>query len=65
MLGYNEWCDIYQEYVVIECAENGADRELDFNLEDELFKRYDEYVTNYKITGAQQDIDGIDPAFPN
>ena len=52
MLDYNEWCYIYQEHVVIECAENGADRELDFNLEDELFKRYDEYVANYEKTGV-------------
>tara|TARA_Y100000593_G_scaffold69730_1_gene128058 strand:+ start:307 stop:453 length:147 start_codon:yes stop_codon:yes gene_type:complete len=41
---YEEFINAFQEQIMIELAESGADRELDFNLEDELYYRYEEYI---------------------
>jgi hypothetical protein len=46
LLSYDEWLEEHQSDINIELAETGADRELDFNLEIELEKRYDIYVDN-------------------
>ena len=43
-LGFVEWFGVYEDEIYIELAESGADRELDFDLELELEKRYEEYL---------------------
>ena len=43
-LGFVEWSCLYEDEIYIELAESGADRELDFDLELELEKRYEEYL---------------------
>ena len=45
-LDYKEWLYVHEDNIMIELAESGADRELDFNLENELHKRYDEYLNS-------------------
>lgn len=45
-LDYKEWLYVHEDDIMIELAESGADRELDFNLENELHKRYDEYLNS-------------------
>ena len=42
-LSYLGWCEKFLDDVFIEFAETGADRELDFNPERELERRYDKY----------------------
>lgn len=49
MLCYYEWLAKNENDIIIELAESGADREMDFNLEFELSRRYDEYCKNYEI----------------
>ena len=51
MLTYEEWVLEYGEEIDIELAENGADRELDFDLEDEYEFRYLAYCDTYKDGG--------------
>jgi hypothetical protein len=46
LLTFNEWYDLNEELINIELAENGADREMDFNCEDEFEKRYEIYLNN-------------------
>ena len=43
MLTYEEWLTVCQDDIDIELAENGADRELDFDPESEYERRYKEY----------------------
>jgi hypothetical protein len=43
-LTYEEWYDLNEDEINIELAENGADREMDFNPEDEFNKRYETYL---------------------
>ena len=43
-LEFDEWCDTFANEIDIELAENGADRELDFNSEKEYEKRYEMYL---------------------
>ena len=43
-LNYDEWLSINQKDIDIELAENGADREMDFNPEKEYEKRYEDYL---------------------
>ena len=43
-LYYEEWLDLNQNNIDIELAENGADREMDFNQEKEYEKRYEDYL---------------------
>lgn len=44
-LEYEEWFDKFENEINIELAENGADREMDFNAEREFEKRYDMYLS--------------------
>lgn len=43
-LDFEEWCVLNELEIDIELAENGADREMDFDKEKELEKRYDKYL---------------------
>lgn len=43
-LEYEEWCDKFEEEINIELAENGCDREMDFDSEVEFERRYDMYL---------------------
>lgn len=43
-LDFEEWCDTFADEIDIELAENGADREMDFNPENEYEKRYEMYL---------------------
>ncbi len=43
-LKYNEWFDKYHDVIYLELAENGADREMDFNPEEEFRTRYEVYL---------------------
>jgi len=43
-LEYDEWFDKHQDAINIELAETGADRELDFNPEEEFRIRYEAYA---------------------
>lgn len=45
---YDKYCELKEEDFWIENAESGADREFDFNPEDECYKRYDEYLSFFK-----------------
>jgi len=47
-LSFEDWYGINEDEINIELAENGADRELDFNPEKEFEKRYEKYInTSY------------------
>ena len=41
---YDVWFQDNEEDILIELAESGADRELDFNLEAEFDKRFQKYI---------------------
>ena len=41
---FEEWCEKNEEELYIMFAETGMDRELDFNAEDEIEKRYEKYL---------------------
>ena len=41
---FEEWCEKNEEELSIMFAETGMDRELDFDLESELEKLYEEYL---------------------
>ena len=41
---YEEWYNKNEEEIWIELAENGADREMDFNSEVEFNNRYEDYL---------------------
>lgn len=43
-LEYEEWFAEFEDDINIELAETGADRELDFDSEQEFDKRYEMYV---------------------
>ena len=47
-LDYDEWLAVCQDTIDIELAENGADREMDFDLEEEYYRRYTEYSWWYE-----------------
>lgn len=47
ILKFEEWINIYEDEINIELAENGADREMDFDPEMEFQKRYDKYVDKF------------------
>ena len=47
-LNFDDWYEINEEEIHIELAENGADREMDFDSELEFEIRYQEYVMNYE-----------------
>jgi len=43
-LNFEEWYEANEDNINIELAENGADRELDFDSEREFDKRYQKYL---------------------
>ena len=45
-LSFEEWYNLNEENIYIELAENGADRELDFDSEKEFEKRYEKYFNS-------------------
>ena len=44
ILTFDEWYELFEEEINIELAENGTDREPDFNPEIEFEKKYQEYL---------------------
>lgn len=46
---FEEWLAKFENDINTELAENGSDREMDFDIEQELDKRYQNYLnTNIK-----------------
>ena len=43
-MSYEEWYEKNEEELHIKFAETGMDRELDFNVEDEIEKEYLKYI---------------------
>lgn len=46
---YEEFINTFQEQIMIELAESGADRESDFDLEKEMEERYIQYCKENDI----------------
>jgi hypothetical protein len=48
MQSFEDWFDANEEELSILFAENGADREMDFDFEEECYKKYQEisYITD-------------------
>ncbi len=44
ILEYDDWFDKFKDSINLELAENGADREMDFNPEEEFRIRYEVYL---------------------
>lgn len=51
LLDYDEWYALNEEAINIELAETGADREMDFNPEEEFDNRYLKYLDNFNKEG--------------
>jgi len=47
-LTFDEWYNLYEDEINIELAENGADREVDFDPELEFEVRYQKYLNQNK-----------------
>ena len=47
-LTFDEWYNLYEDEINIELAENGADREMDFDPELEFEVRYQKYLNQNK-----------------
>jgi|TARA_R110002020_G_scaffold147690_1_gene323233 putative transposon-encoded protein len=47
LMSVEDWYNMIEEELNIELAENGADREMDFDIENEIEIRYDKYVENW------------------
>ena len=45
-LQYEQWYYENEEQILLELAESGAYREMDFDLEAEFDKRYEKYLNN-------------------
>ena len=45
LLTFEQWYELNESEINIELAENGADRELDFDSEREFEKRYEKYCS--------------------
>jgi len=43
-LSFDDWYDLHEDEINIELAENGADREMDFDSEKEFEKKYQKYL---------------------
>ena len=43
-LEFEEWYELFEDFINIELAETGADREMDFDSEREFDKRYEMYL---------------------
>ena len=48
-LNFDEWYCLHEDEINIELAENGADREMDFDPELEFEIRYEDYLNQNKI----------------
>lgn len=46
IMEFEDWLENNEEELTIECAETGADRELDFDFERFCEYRYEEYLKN-------------------
>lgn len=55
-LNFDEWYDLYADEINIELAENGADREMDFDSELEFEVRYQKYLNQMKDDEKTNDI---------
>jgi hypothetical protein len=56
ILNYSDWLELNHEEIEIELAESGADRELDFNPEEETLKRYNKYLKQeYQVEKRAKD----------
>ena len=47
-IAFEEWCEKNEEELSIMFAETGMDRELDFNIENELEELYEKYLKGEK-----------------
>lgn len=47
MLTFEEWYELVENMLDCMFAESGADREMDFDREDEVTKAYDAYLDTY------------------
>ena len=45
-IAYMQWFYQNEKQILLELAETGADREMDFDLEAEFDKRYEKYLNN-------------------
>jgi len=52
MLTYEEWYELNESELHCRFAETGADREMDFNIEDEICKLYEQYVRTFGMEGS-------------
>jgi len=43
-LEFKEWYELFEDFINMELAETGADREMDFDSEREFDKRYEIYL---------------------
>jgi len=48
-LSYERWEELFYDQANIEFAESGADREMSFNLENELLRLYERYCKYFKL----------------
>jgi hypothetical protein len=56
ILNYSDWLDLNYDELQIQFAESGADRELDFNPEEETLKRYNKYLKQeYQVEKRAKD----------
>ena len=46
---YMKWCYANEAEILIELAETGADKEMDFDPEAEFNKRYEDYLASLKV----------------
>lgn len=47
-LEFEEWYELFEDFINMELAETGADREMCFNSEIEFERRYEMYSNNMK-----------------
>ena len=52
-LTFDEWYNLYEDEIMIELAENGADREMDFDLELEFEIRYQNYLNQNNVVNKE------------
>jgi len=57
ILDYEIWYSDNEEFINMELAESGADRELDFNPENEFEKRYEKYLERMPCYDMNETID--------
>tara|TARA_R110000851_G_scaffold1580_5_gene6144 strand:- start:247 stop:408 length:162 start_codon:yes stop_codon:yes gene_type:complete len=47
-LTFDEWYSLNEDEIMIELAETGADREMDFDVEMEVERRWQKYINEVK-----------------